>query len=210
MIGKIVEKGLRDLREGNASIYWAYMTRDGTVLAHDLPEGVHHDTFAIMCATILGAAHTMNSEFPEGDIERIVVEAGRYRVLVNGFDQDTLIALVLLPFIWWRWLQRKPRSALRFSSIAGLQRQRPGFGVRGQHVIPVLRTLAVALLVICLARPEKGNEQTRIYAEGIAIQMVVDVSGSMEQADFVLDGQEATRLDAVKSVFEKFVKGDYA
>ncbi len=119
-----------------------------------------------------------------------------------------LIALVLLPLIWWRWLRHKPYSALRFSSIAGLQRQRPGFGVRGQHVIPVLRTLAVALLVICLARPEKGNEQTRIYAEGIAIQMVVDVSGSMEQADFVLDRRRATRLDAVKSVFEKFVKGD--
>ena len=95
MLGKLVEKGLRDLREGNASIFWAYLTRDGTVLAHDLPEGVHHDTFAIMCATILGAAHTMNSEFPEGEIERIIVEAGRYRVLVVGFDQDTLIALVL-------------------------------------------------------------------------------------------------------------------
>ncbi len=119
-----------------------------------------------------------------------------------------LIALVLVPLIWWRWLQHKPYSALRFSSIAGLQRQRPGFGVRGRYVIPILRTLAVALLVLCLARPEKGNEQTRIYAEGIAIQMVVDVSGSMEQADFVLDRRRATRLDAVKSVFEKFVKGD--
>ncbi len=120
-----------------------------------------------------------------------------------------LFALVVLPLIWWRWLQRKPHAALRFSSIAALKRQRGGFfGARARHLVPVLRTLAVALLVICLARPEKGNEQTRIYAEGIAIQMVVDVSGSMEQADFMLDGERATRLDAVKRVFERFVKGD--
>ncbi len=119
-----------------------------------------------------------------------------------------LIALVLLPLVWWRWSRPKPYAAVRFSSIENLQRQRPGFGVRARWLIPLLRTLALALLVVCLARPEKGNEQTRIYAEGIAIQMVVDVSGSMEQQDFILNRQRATRLDAVKSVFEKFVKGD--
>ena len=27
------------------------------------------------------------------------------------------LRLVLLPLIWWRWLQRRPESALRFSSI---------------------------------------------------------------------------------------------
>ena len=91
-----------------------------------------------------------------------------------------LFALLLLPLIWWRWFQRRPFAALRFSSLAPLQRQQRGFGVRARHVVPALRTLAVALLIVCLARPEKGNEQTRIYAEGIAIQMVVDLSGSME------------------------------
>jgi Ca-activated chloride channel family protein len=99
---------------------------------------------------------------------------------------------------------------LRFSSTGILRRQQPGLGVRARHIIPLLRTLAVVLLVVCLTRPEKGNEQTRIYAEGIAIQMVVDLSSSMESADFVLDGRRASRLDAVKNVFEKFVQGDQA
>jgi predicted regulator of Ras-like GTPase activity (Roadblock/LC7/MglB family) len=91
----VIEKGLRDLREGNPSVFWAFVTRDGVVLSHDLPEGVHQETFAIMCATLLGAAHTLNSEFPEGEVERIIVEAGRYRVLVTGLDQDSLMALVV-------------------------------------------------------------------------------------------------------------------
>ena len=92
---KVMEKGLRDLRQENGSIHWAFLTRDGVVISQELPEGVHHETFAIMCATMLGAAHTLNSEFPEGEIERIIVEAGRYRVLVVGLDINTLVALVL-------------------------------------------------------------------------------------------------------------------
>jgi len=73
--------------------------------------------------------------------------------------------------------------------------------------VPVLRSLALALLVVCLARPEKGIEQTRIYAEGIAIQMVVDLSGSMENQDFAVSGRRTTRLEAVKKVFREFVEG---
>ncbi|MHC4235135.1 MAG: vWA domain-containing protein [Planctomycetota bacterium] len=118
-----------------------------------------------------------------------------------------LIALVLLPLIWWRWLQRRPESALRFSSIELLRRQPRRLGVRARHAIPVLRTLAVGLLIVCLARPEKGNELTRIYAEGIAIQMVVDLSGSMEHADFAIGRRRCSRLDAVKVVFRNFVEG---
>ncbi len=119
-----------------------------------------------------------------------------------------LIAMVLLPLIWWRWLQRRPGEAVRFSSIVPLVRQRRGMATRLRHVIPVLRTLAVGLLIVCLARPEKGNEDTRIYAEGIAIQMVVDISGSMENDDFELDHRRATRLEVVKRVFRDFVAGD--
>lgn len=119
-----------------------------------------------------------------------------------------LAALVLLPLVWWRWLQRRPEAALRFSSVAAMRRQDRGLGARARHAIPVLRTLAVGLLIVCLANPRKGNEKTRIHAEGIAIQMVVDLSGSMENQDFVIEYQRRTRLDVVKEVFRAFVEGD--
>ena len=92
---EVVEKGLRDLREGNPAVHWAIMARDGVVLKAELPDGVHHETFAIMCATMLGAALTLNSEFPEGDVERIVIEAGRYRVIVIGMDIESLISIIV-------------------------------------------------------------------------------------------------------------------
>jgi Ca-activated chloride channel family protein len=62
--------------------------------------------------------------------------------------------------------------------------------------------------VVCLARPQKGNEETRIWAEGVAIQTLVDVSGSMEALDFNLGGQQVNRLEAIKHVFREFVLGN--
>ncbi|MFQ5492243.1 MAG: VWA domain-containing protein [Phycisphaerae bacterium] len=121
------------------------------------------------------------------------------------FAVGLIVALVI---IWWRWRKHDAQTALRYSSVEFIARQPTSMGVKLRHLIPLLRSLAVVVLVVCLARPEKGDEQTRVYAEGIALQMVVDLSGSMESPDFVLDGQRATRLDAVKQVFATFVKGD--
>ena len=137
------------------------------------------------------------------NFEQIIFTYPRWVLLLFG-----LLAVACGLLIWWRWLQRRPQTALRFSSVAPLLRQRRGFGVRARHAIPVLRTLAVGLLILCLARPEKGNEKSRIYAEGIAIQMVVDLSGSMEAKDYRLEGVEASRLDVVKRIFSQFVEGD--
>ena len=95
MKSAIIEKGLRELREGNPAVHWALMARDGVVLNNDLPDGVHHETFAIMCATMLGAALTLNSEFPDGEVERIIVEAGKYRVIVIGLDLEALLAVIV-------------------------------------------------------------------------------------------------------------------
>lgn len=118
-----------------------------------------------------------------------------------------LLAMAFLPVIWWRWMSRKHRPTVRYSSVAVLRRQGRSLRTRMRHLIPLLRTLAVALLIVCLARPRKGNEETRIFAEGIAIQMLVDLSGSMEALDFQIDGQRANRLQAIKKVSREFVQG---
>src|SRR3989304_108810 len=45
-------------------------------------------------------------------------------------------------------------------------------------------------------------------ADGIAIEMVVDRSGSMQAMDFQIDGQHVDRLTAIKSVAGRFIQGD--
>ncbi|MCP4593250.1 MAG: VWA domain-containing protein [bacterium] len=115
---------------------------------------------------------------------------------------------VVIPLIWWRWARQGRHASVRFSSVGWLASRGATLRSRARIIVPLLRTLAVAVLIICLARPRRGNEETRILAEGVAIQALVDVSGSMEALDFNLDGEQVNRLAAIKAVFRKFVLGD--
>lgn len=123
-----------------------------------------------------------------------------------------LLALSLVPVIWWTWFRAQHRPALRFSSVSRLRIGQRPWTLRAQYVLPVLRSTVVILLVVCLARPQKADEETRVTTEGVAIQLVVDRSGSMDEQDFIIDdkGNAITRLQAVKDVVAAFVMGDGA
>ncbi|MHC4083167.1 MAG: vWA domain-containing protein [Planctomycetota bacterium] len=118
-----------------------------------------------------------------------------------------LLLLVLLPVLWWWRSKGRLRSTIVFSSIEPLQQAGTTWAVRLRWVVPALRGAALVLLIICVARPQKANERTRIVTEGIAIQLVVDRSISMLATDFELEGRRATRLEAVKQVVGEFVGG---
>ena len=122
-----------------------------------------------------------------------------------------ILAAILVPLIWWSWLSRRRRTTIRFSSVSRVKHGRDAWSVKARHLLPALRSLAVVALIICIARPRKANEMTRIRTEGVAIQLVVDRSGSMNQDDFVGAGRaRMTRLQAVKDVVKGFVGGNDA
>ncbi|MBF8277260.1 MAG: hypothetical protein HW390_2333, partial [Candidatus Brocadiaceae bacterium] len=57
-----------------------------------------------------------------------------------------------------------------------------------------------------LARPQYGNEQTKVLTEGIDIVLTVDVSGSMKAEDFEIGGKRYNRLYVVKQVVKDFIQ----
>lgn len=119
-----------------------------------------------------------------------------------------LLLLLLVPVFYRRfYLARKP-AAMAFSSLPLVAQVSSSWRARLMWLLPVLRTLAIVLLIVALARPRKGNEQTRVQAEGIAIQLVADRSGSMQAMDFRVDGKPVDRLTAERSVIKDFVLGD--
>jgi Ca-activated chloride channel family protein len=119
-----------------------------------------------------------------------------------------LLLLLLVPLVWYLPERRRGRAVFRFPSAELFEGIGPTFWQRLAWLPRALRAVCLVLLIVALARPQRPNERTRVWAEGIAIQMVVDNSGSMQIEDFVLDGKLVTRLDAVKDVFGRFVKGD--
>lgn len=120
-----------------------------------------------------------------------------------------LALLGLVPLIWWTWKHVQWRPAIRFAGVSRLATTRPSWASRVRFILPAMRCLAVALIVLAIARPQKADEQTRVQTEGVAIQLVLDRSGSMAQQDFIDEnGRAESRLDAVKGVVQTFVNGD--
>lgn len=114
--------------------------------------------------------------------------------------------LLLIPVVWLRARGARRRATIRYSYAATLVPIAATPASRLRFIIPLLRILAIAALLVALARPQAGGEYTA-FGEGIAVQMVLDISGSMAEEDFVLDGKPMRRMDAVKMVFEDFVLG---
>jgi Ca-activated chloride channel family protein len=74
-------------------------------------------------------------------------------------------------------------------------------------MLPIVYAVGLALVLVAIARPQAGKSESRISGEGIAIEMVLDISGSMEALDFQLDGRDVSRLEAVQHVITEFVVG---
>jgi len=86
---------IKDLKSRIGGIATALVSRDGLVLYADVPAGVYTETFAIMCATILGAAATANTELNRAPPDRIVVEGNDSRTIIVGCGKKALIVAVV-------------------------------------------------------------------------------------------------------------------
>ncbi len=120
-----------------------------------------------------------------------------------------LLLMVPVLIAAWRMLARRIRKGLRFASVERLTHPSPSLRIRILVLLPWLFCLSLFLLVLAMARPRRELTSFRREADAISIQMVVDVSGSMEALDLsreTPDGIEyLTRLDVVKDVFAQFV-----
>ncbi len=129
---------------------------------------------------------------------------------MNGFRfQDPMWLLLLVPLVLLGLLaiRRKRRLAILYSDVELLASLPVTTALRIKRLLPWMRLLGLALLIVSLARPQHGREEFRVRTEGIAIEMCIDRSGSMQAMDFQLDGRRANRLAAVKRVFRDFVAG---
>lgn len=124
--------------------------------------------------------------------------------------QDPLWLLLLIPLaalgVWAARQQR--RAAVLYSDVTLVAALPRTFALRVKRWLPWLRLAGLGLLVAALARPQWGREEFRIRGEGIAMQVCIDRSGSMQALDFEIEGKRANRLEVVKRVFREFVEGN--
>jgi len=110
-----------------------------------------------------------------------------------------LALLVLLP-LWWLWRRRHSPGAIVFSRTGVLARG-PRAGQLIARAIFVLRNLAIAALIIALARPRTGARVENITTSGINIVLAIDLSSSMLAEDF----QPNNRIEVAKDKVKQFI-----
>jgi len=120
------------------------------------------------------------------------------------FEDPWVLGLLLaIPLVvWLRYRRGRTSAAIRYSSVDDVVATGAARG-RLAVVLPrLLRALALAALVVALARPQTGVTTENVLTEGIDIVLVIDVSTSMLAEDL-----EPNRLEAAKAVAADFVAG---
>jgi Ca-activated chloride channel family protein len=119
--------------------------------------------------------------------------------------------LLLLPLPWLlRWLlpaqTDSQQTALKVPFL-------DDFGVGETRVVSAVKPWALWLaslawlgLVLAVARPQWLGEPLEQAVSGRDLMLAVDVSGSMQEKDFVIKGQQVDRLTALKQVAGEFIQ----
>ena len=133
-----------------------------------------------------------------------------FAALSDSFNTPSALLLLplLLPLVAWRILGNRDEQSVTFSSTAFADQIEPTLRQRLTWLPPTLLLLGLALLIVCLAGPREGEKKTIVDTEGVAMQLVVDRSPSMQAMDFKIGGEEVDRLTAIKDVAGRFVLGD--
>ena len=125
------------------------------------------------------------------------------------------LALLPLPWLVWRGLpraQQEQEAALRVpyledfsSAVTAASTSAVSLGLK------ILLVLCWLLLVLATTRPQWVGDPLELPVSGRDLMLAVDLSGSMEIADFEVNGQRVDRLTATKFVAHEFIgrrKGD--
>jgi len=90
-----LKPALRALRDEFGAFASAIVSRDGLIIAGDIPDDMSGETFGIMCATLLGAACTANSELKASTPIGVVVESEDSIMILVGAGRKALIVAAM-------------------------------------------------------------------------------------------------------------------
>lgn len=117
------------------------------------------------------------------------------------FDQPWafgLMAIIPVLIVWYVLRNGRQQGAIQVSDISakGLSSWKTAF----RHLPFALRLLAIAAIIVAIAKPQTQSEEQNAEGEGVDIILCIDVSGSMTAQDLT-----PNRLEAAKQVAIDFV-----
>ena len=111
-----------------------------------------------------------------------------------------LIGVPILAAMPHLWRKRMAPAGMRYADTRLTSGSR-SLRLRIMPFVPALRFLALALLIVGVARPQVAEAREVIRGEGVDIAIALDISGSMGQTDFA-----PNRLGAAKEIVAEFIE----
>lgn len=90
-----LQKALKELKSQFGTIASAIISRDGVLMAADIPQETLPDTFTIMCATMMGAASTAHSELRISQPKVLRVTSEKHEMILVGAGRKAIIICVV-------------------------------------------------------------------------------------------------------------------
>ena len=103
-------------------------------------------------------------------------------------------------------LRQRPLAAITVSGLAVWRNVPPSGRLRWLRRVRYMSAVAIGLLITACAGPQMERQVGEETREGVAIQLLVDISSSMEQSLAADDGERISRLEAAKRVVEQFIR----
>ena len=91
------------------------------------------------------------------------------------------LVLTGLPYLWKR---RMGPVGIRYADTRLVSGNSRPLRLRLMPIVSILRFLALALVIVAVARPQIGDSREVIRGEGVDIVIALDISGSMGETDF--------------------------
>jgi len=118
------------------------------------------------------------------------------------FQSPLWFLALIIPVIVW-WLRARRSTPVLIVPFAAAW-HRPT--LTGATRLPaILATLALALLALALARPQKVEDKREVHTQGYDLVLVIDLSVSMLAEDYEDHGARLNRLQAIQPVIKAFV-----
>jgi Ca-activated chloride channel family protein len=112
------------------------------------------------------------------------------------------LLLLLIPVIvFYIYREKNNKTAVRFSNLSDVKKMKPSFAIWARHLLILLKIAGFSLLIVALARPQKGSSFEEITTQGVDIMVAMDISGSMAALDFKPDN----RLEVAKRQMIEFI-----
>jgi len=122
-------------------------------------------------------------------------------------NPNAFLLLLILPLLWWWQNRKRKENAIPYSAVSLFEGVQKTWRQRILFLPPLLLFSSLALIVCALAKPTTEVINERQDRQGIAIEILIDVSSSMSFSIKYGD-KELPRMEVAKKVVEEFILGD--